>query len=93
METKNENTPIYVLACTALIMVVLLAVIQLGGTSQVVYAGSMQAAGGDYRITVSQITSGQEAVWVLDCRTQTMGVYQYDNSNGRLGIFTPCAPS
>jgi len=86
MDTKSENTGIMILTCTAVVLLVVLSLVQVGSGPSVVLAGSMQDRGGDYSATVARLSEDQEAVWILDCRNATIGIYQYDISSKRLEL-------
>lgn len=86
MDNKQHNTTIMILMCTALAMLTMLTILNWSDDSTVAFAGSMQDRGGDYSITVAQLSSDQEAVWILDSRYKTVGVYLYDAKSKRLEL-------
>lgn len=86
MDTTKDNTLIMVLICSAVVLLVVLCLVTLNSGPQIAVAGSMQDRGGDYSITVARLSQGQETVWVLDCRNETVGVYLYDNGSRRLEL-------
>jgi len=86
MSAQNQNMTITILICTALVMLAVLTVFDFDRTGPAAYAGSMQDRGGDYSVTVAQLSSGQEALWILDTRHETIGVYLVDNKTKRLEL-------
>ncbi len=82
----RKNITIISLVATAFALMILLVLIQLYTKPQVVMAGGMQARGGDYCATISQTASDEEALWVLDSRSKTVGIYQYDNNTRRIEL-------
>ncbi len=85
---KGKDITIICLFASSLILLTLLTLTQLFVTPKPVFAGSMQASGGDYIATIARVTEGEEALWVLDCRTKTVGIYQYDNGSRSLELRT-----
>lgn len=80
----NHNIPIFALTGSALVLLVALCLVYLAGSPPPAQAGSMQASGGDYTMTISQVSTGEEALWILDSRSRTVGIYQYDNNEKQL---------
>ncbi len=76
------------LFASSLILLTLLTLVHIFASPQIVIAGSMQGHGGDYIATVSQASTGEDVLWVLDCRTQTAGIYQYDPGSDMLELRT-----
>lgn len=76
------------LFASSLILLTLLTVVHLFVSPQIVIAGSMQDRGGDYIATVSSVSSDEDVLWVLDCRTKTAGIYQYDPGSRMLELRT-----
>ncbi len=85
---NGKNITIICLFASSLILLTLLTITQMFVAPTPVFAGSMQASGGDYIATISRVTQGAEALWVLDCRTKTVGIYQYDNGSRSLELRT-----
>ncbi len=81
----RKNILIASLSTSALILMAVLVLIQIFAVPQPVMAVG-QEKGGDYAVTISRMANGEEALWVLDARTQTMGIYQYDTSTRRVEV-------
>jgi hypothetical protein len=82
----RKNITIVSLSATAVILLVLLVLFQWFNTPKVVFAGSMEARGGDYVATMSKIASDVEAMYLLDARSRTMGIYLYDNNTKQVEL-------
>ncbi|NLX04677.1 MAG: hypothetical protein GXY33_06000 [Phycisphaerae bacterium] len=86
MTTDKQTKLIIALLCSALLMTMALLVLDRGMLTSEALAGSMQDRGGDYAITMARQTDSQEAVWVMDARSRTIGVYMYDVTSKRLEL-------
>ncbi len=85
---NGKNITIICLFISSLILLTLLTITQIFISPTPVFAGSMQASGGDYIATIARTSQGEEVLWLLDCRTKTIGIYQYDNSSRMLELRT-----
>ncbi len=85
---NGKNITVICLFGSSLILLTLLTIVQVFVTPPVVFAGSMQASGGDYIATIARTSDAEEVLWILDCRTKTIGIYQYDNTTRRLELRT-----
>jgi hypothetical protein len=81
----RKNIMIAGLSATAFALLLVLVLIQLFTAPQAVWAGG-QVTGGDYIITTGKTASGEETVWIMDSRSQNIGVYQFDNTTRRLEL-------
>jgi len=86
MSSEKLNTSIIALAASALVLAVILAVIHLAVLPRTAVADNVQSSGGDYNMVAARVTTGDEAVWVLDARSRTVGIYQYDNNSQSLEL-------
>ena len=86
MSGQYQTPTIMILMITALALVAVLALMNSTGGPADVWAGGTQESGGDYIVTVAQLSSGQQAVWILDARSRMIGIYQYDVSTERLEL-------
>lgn len=85
-EMNKQNVAIVGLLALALVLTWVWSVMPGDLTTNAALAGSMQASGGDYTITVARLSEGQEAIWLIDGRNQTLGVYTFDTRSKELSL-------
>ena len=82
---NNQNFTIGVLTVTATILLV--GVILMGTIGQQrAQAFSQIDRGGDYVMVTSQWRSQHELLWVLDARSQVLGLYFFEPRRARLEL-------
>jgi hypothetical protein len=82
---NNQNLAIGILSVTATILLV--GLILLGTMTQQEAKGFAQIdRGGDYIMLTSQFRSSKELLWILDARSQIMGMYYFDPQRVRLEL-------
>jgi hypothetical protein len=85
MSNQNQNLAIAVLTVTATILLV--GVLLLGTLSQQqAQAASQVDRGGDYVLLTSQWRTQYELLWVLDARSQVLGMYYFAPRAARLEL-------
>jgi hypothetical protein len=82
---ERKNLLITSLSTSALVLMGILVLIQMFANPQPVIAVG-QEKGGDYAVTISRMANGEEALWVLDARNRTVGIYQYDTATRRVEL-------
>ncbi len=83
---NNQNFAIGILSVTAVILLVGLVVMGTL-TQQQVRASGMNDRSGDYVLLTSEWRSGRELLWVLDARSEVLGMYYFDPQVARLGLY------
>ncbi len=81
---NNENLAIGILTVTATILLV--GLLLIGTVGQEAKAGSQHDRGGDYIMLASQWRGERELLWVLDGRSEALGVYYFEPQRARLEL-------
>ncbi len=82
---NNQNFTIGVLTVTATILLVGLILMGTIGQRPAQAFGQLDR-GGDYVMVTSQWLNGRELLWVLDGRSQVLGMYHFEPRRARLEL-------
>ena len=80
----SKNILIVILTVSAVGLAIVLAILTV--FSPAVARAGGQVTGGDYVVTTAKLTTGGDAVWILDSRSRNVGVYQYDLATKRVEL-------
>jgi len=85
MNNQSQNLVIGVLSVTATILLVGLILMGTFGQQQA-KGFAHQDRGGDYVMLTSQWRGERELLWILDARSENIGMYYFDPQRARLEL-------